>query len=282
VALSLALLGVAGAALCSGAAIVVQAQAVRSEPAGAGLDPTLLLRLVRRPAYLLALALVAAGFGLSFVALRTLPLFVVQAGRASSLAVTAVLAMVALRARLSRVEIGAVLLVVGGMMLLAFGSGAHPSDVVSTGTRVRLLVAVFAIAAAAAAATRIGPETRSGLFLSVFAGLSFAILALGARILRSFAPAVVVLDPAAWAMAFGGVLGLLLTAMALQRTSVVGATARMVGTETIAGAALGMVLSGDRPAPGGTAVSILGFACVLAGALSLTRFAAPERLATIR
>ena len=78
--MSLALLGVAAAAVCSGTANVLQASAARSEPARAGLDTTLLVRLVRRPRYLLALGLVLAGFALSFLALRTLPLFVVQPG----------------------------------------------------------------------------------------------------------------------------------------------------------------------------------------------------------
>ncbi len=279
--MSLALLAVAAAAVCSGTANVLQARAAQSEPARAGLDATLLVRLLRRPGYLLALGLVVAGFALSFLALRTLPLFVVQAGRASSLAVTALLAVLLLRARLSRVEIGAVVAVISGVVLLAASAGTHRSDVVLIGTRVGLLVALFAVAAAAAAATRIKPASRAGLTLGVLAGLSFAILALGARGLRGYAPEVLLADPAAWAMGGGGILGLLLAAMALQRTSVVGATAPMVGTETVVGAALGMVLCGDRPAPGATTISVLGFALVLAGALSLTRFAAPERASTV-
>lgn len=274
--MSLALLGVAAAATCSGAANVLQARAARVEPARAGLDTTFLIRLVRRPGYLLALALVVAGFALSFLALRTLPLFVVQAGRASSLAVTALLAVVMLRSRLKWVEIIAVAFVMGGLVLLAAGSGTQRPVVVPVGTRIGLLVALIAVAVAASAVTRIEPAARAGLILGALAGLSFAILALGARSLRSYAPSALLTDPAAWAMGCGGVLGLLLAATALQRTSVVSATAPMVGTETVVGAALGMILCGDRPAPGGATVSVLGFALVLAGALALTRFAAPD------
>lgn len=278
--MSFALLGVLAAALCSGIATVLQARAARSEPAGAGLDAGLLIRLLRHPAYLLALALVVAGFALSFLALRTLPLFVVEAGRASSLAVTALLAVLLLRARLSRVEVGAVVLVVGGVVLLGSAAGLARSDAVPGGTRIGLLLALAAVGAAAAAATRIRPVERAGLVLGTLAGASFAILALGARIVRGFAPAVLLGDPAAWAIAGGGTLGLLLAAMALQRTSVVGATAPMVATETVLGASLGMLLCGDRPAPGGTLASVAGFALVLAGALSLTRFGAPDRAST--
>jgi len=277
---SLALVGVLAAAVSSGAATVLQARAAQREPARTGLDATLLVRLLRRPEYVLALALVAAGFALSFFALRTLPLFVVQAGRASSLAVTALLAMLLLRARLSRLETGAVVAVVAGVVLLGAAAGAARSDAVPPGTRVGLLVGLLAVAAAGAAATRIRRAARGGLVLGTLAGVSFAVLALGARILRGFAPATLLADPAAWAIGAGGVLGLLLAAMALQRTSVVGATAPMVATETVLGAALGMALCGDRPAPGGALAAGLGFALVLAGALSLTRFAASERVST--
>ena len=81
--------------------------------------PGFVLRLARSPRYLLALVLVAAGFGLSIIALRTLPLFVVQAGRASSLAITAVLSVLLLHARLRRVEIGAVVGIGAGLVVVA-------------------------------------------------------------------------------------------------------------------------------------------------------------------
>jgi drug/metabolite transporter (DMT)-like permease len=272
----LALGGVVAAALCSGVAAVLQARAARLEPAGSGLGASLLVRLLRRRTYLVALGLVAAGVGLSFLALRTLPLFVVQAGRASSLAVTAVVSVVVLRTRLSRWETAAVAAVVAGLVLLAASADAEASDVVPDATRVGLVVGVVAVGLVASAALRLLSAPRAGPALAVLSGLSFALLALGARVLRSLAPMSLVTDAAAWAMGLAGLLGLLLTALALQRTAVVAATAAMVATETLVGSALGMVLSGDRPAPGGTGLAVTGFVLVLAGALSLARFGAPE------
>jgi drug/metabolite transporter (DMT)-like permease len=272
----LALAGVVAAAACSGTAAVLQARAVREEPAGSGLQASMLVRLARRRTYLVALGLVVAGFGLSFLALRTLPLFVVQAGRASSLAVTAVLSVVVLRARLSRWETGAVAAVVAGLVLLAASADAEASDAVPDATRVGLVVGVVVVGALASAAVRLLPGARAGLALAVLSGLCFALLALGARVLRSLAPLSLLTDAAAWAMGLAGLLGLLLTALALQRTPVVAATATMVATETLVGSLLGMVLSGDRPAPGGTGLAVTGFVLVLAGALSLARFGAPE------
>ena len=91
---------------------------------------------------------------------------------------------------------------------------------------------------------------RSGVALGVIAGLSLAILVLGARILHGFGPLTLLTDPAAWAMGFAGLLGLLVSATALQRASVVTATAATVATEAVAAAVLGLVVCGDRPMPG--------------------------------
>ena len=223
------------------------------------------MRLVRRPGYVIALALVAAGFALSLYALRTLPLFAVQAGRASSLAVTALLAVLLLRARLSRWEVGAVIAVVAGVVLLGAAAGASGSGAVPAGTRLGLLVALIVVAAAGGAATKIRSIASSGLVLGALAGASFAILALGARILRGFEPATLVVDPAAWAIGVGGALGLLLAAMALQRASV--------------GLDIDWRFMDCRLTPE-TAAAALGFTLVLAGALSLARFSALDRITT--
>lgn len=270
-----ALLLVVVASACSGTATVLQARAVAGEPERAGLDAGLLVRLARRPVYVLALVLVAAGFALGLAALRTLPLFVVQAGRASSLAVAAVLAVTVLGARLGRRDWVAVGAVVVGLVLL--GATATSGTAAPTGlpVRVALLVGVVLVAVAGAGAARLTSRPLAGGVLGALAGVAFAALALGARTARDLAPAALVRDPAAWAVVAGGALGLLLGAMALQRTSVVGATAPMVATETVLGAVLGVVLAGD-PAPGAAVPAIAGFVLVLVGALSLVRFSAQD------
>ncbi len=275
--MNLALLAVGGAALCSGTAAVLQASAVGRLPTADSVSAGFVLRLARSPRYLLALVLVACGFGLSILALRTLPLFVVQAGRASSLGITAVLSVLVLRVRLRRPEVVAVLAIGAGLIVVALTAG--PQDVAEVGTVVRfaLLAAVALLALAAAAALRIGNPARSGLVVAVLAGCCFGLLALGARLLRSFAPAVLIADPAAWAMAGAGILGLLLGALALQRASVVSVTSAMVATETVLGAVLGTIVCGDRPAAGLAVPAVGGFLLVLAGALALARFGAPEQ-----
>ncbi len=273
--MNLALLAVGAAAICSGGAAVLQASAVRRLPTASAVNARFVVRLARSPRYLMALALVVAGFGSSMLALRSLPLFVVQAGRASSLAVTAVLAVLTLHVRLRRHEVIAVIGIVGGLLALALASGPQSAAEVGTAARVALLGAALLAGLAAAAALRVRPLSRSGVLLAVLAGICFGLLAVGARIVRDFAVPALLADPAAWAMAAAGALGLLLGAAALQRARVVTVTGAMVATETVLGAGLGVLLCGDRPEPGSTPAALAGFALVLAGALLLARFGAP-------
>ncbi|MFI2753057.1 hypothetical protein ACGIF2_06445 [Cellulomonas sp. P22] len=274
-----ALLCVAAAALCSGTATVLQAVAVRRLPVGQGLEVGLVVRLARSPRYLMALVLVAAGFALSFVALRTLPLFLVQAGRASSLAVTAVVSVWVLGARLRRVEVAAVGTVVAGLVVLALSVGPQPAVVDAGATRQVLVGGLVVVVVGAALAVRLRRPARAGGVLAVLAGMAFALLAVGARTLPGFAPAALVGDPVAWVMAGAGACGLVLGALALQRAPVVAVTALMVGVETCLGALLGMVLAGDRPASGGAPATAVAFSLVLVGALAVARFGSADDLA---
>ena len=74
-----------------------------------------------------------------------------------------------------------------------------------------------------------------------------------------------------------GALGLAASALALRRAPVVPVTALMVGTETVTGAALGLLFAGDRTSDGAGAAAAAGFVLVLVGAIVVARFGAPER-----
>src|SRR6476620_2797645 len=63
------LIAVAAAAVCSGSAAVLQASAVSRLPTSSSVSAGFSGRLARSPRYLLALVLVACGFGLSILAL---------------------------------------------------------------------------------------------------------------------------------------------------------------------------------------------------------------------
>jgi len=270
-----ALAAVLLSAACAGTANVLQAREARRFKTAVRLSPGLMVRLVRLGGYQVALVLLATGMALALYALRVLPVFLVQAGRAASLGVTAVLSVAVLGTRPRRSELAAVGVIGAGLVALAVSTGPSLAAEVADGPRLALVAAVAGFALLAAWVSRAGVGAGSGLALAVLAGLSYAVLAVGARILRSLAPLSVLTDPAAYAMALAGLLGLLLSATAMQRASAVTVTAATVGTETVVAAALGLLLCGDRPAAGGTAYALVGFVLVLAGALSLARFGGP-------
>src|SRR4029077_18273396 len=69
--------------------------------AGQGVDPGLIIRMLRQGPFLASIAIDLVGFIAQLIALRRLPLFAVQAIIAANLAVTAVFAAWLMKARLS-------------------------------------------------------------------------------------------------------------------------------------------------------------------------------------
>ena len=131
---------------CGGGA---QGLAARRQPTERDLDVFLLWRLARSPAYLAGLALTALGFLLALVALRHLPLFVVQATRASSLGVTALVAVPVLGTRLLRYEVVGLIVVAVGLTMLGLSATVSPAPTVGLAWRMSLfaVVAILALAA---------------------------------------------------------------------------------------------------------------------------------------
>jgi len=277
------LAGAFAAALAYGVATVLQAIGARQTGRASGPDARLALRLLRSAPYVGGLLLDGIGFALSLAALRSQPLFTVQAIVASSLAVTALLAVVVLQARLARLEWGALAMVTGGLVLLGLSANdQHPARVSYSSRFVLLLVVIAAatiVALAASARDAHASDTNrsknDAWALGCLAGLMYGAGGIGARILAN--PRSIhglLLDPALWAMAIAGILGLLLYAMALQRGSVTVATAATVVTETLVPAAIGITLLGDRPAHGRTTLAAAGFAVTVTGSLLLARYGA--------
>ncbi|HXD26848.1 MAG TPA: hypothetical protein VN609_13020, partial [Propionibacteriaceae bacterium] len=91
-----------GCSVCYGAASVMQAVAARSVEAGgrSGVDALLLLRAVRQWRFMAGVGLDGVGFLLQVLALRLVPIYVVAAALAASIAVTGVVSAWVLSARL--------------------------------------------------------------------------------------------------------------------------------------------------------------------------------------
>jgi len=269
-----------GCAVCYGTASVFQAAATRSVAAGSGsgVDTVLLWRAARRWRYLAGVALDGLGFLLQVAALRMVPIYIVAAALAASIAVTGVVAAWLLSARLSGAEWTAVGVVCVSLVVLALAAGPGHLRRPPAGLGWALLGVVAAIFVAGVAAGRL-PDRPRALALGLGAGSGFGVVEVGVRLIdvidptkRSFYS-----NPALYAAAAGGAAGFLLLTSALHRGSVTTAVAGMVVGETIAPALVGVVWLGDRARDGLGWLVVAGFAVAVSGTLALARFGEAPR-----
>jgi drug/metabolite transporter (DMT)-like permease len=269
-AVSLGVLGALVAAVAYGAATVLQAIGVRRF-ADAPLRPWT-QRLWAGRLFGLGLALDAAGFLASVLALRTLPLFVVESAIASSVGVTAVLSAVVLHVRLTGRERLALACTAAGLVALALSARQGPA-LRPDGVGLLVLCAALPVAAILALGWRLPRDSRLGVtVLSATAGLGFGGVGVAARVLDL---------PHPWWHAAGDPLvialmvhtGLAMTAyaVALERGRATTVAAVTFAVETLVPAAIGLLWLGDavRPGPGWALVAVLGCAATLGGSIAL-------------
>ncbi|MFF7588256.1 DMT family transporter [Kitasatospora purpeofusca] len=263
------------ATVCFGFGSVFQAGGAREAPPADRVRVGLLAALLRSWRFLLGTGLDIAGFALSIVALRTLPLFLVQAVTNASLAVTALAAARLLGARLHRADLLGIAAVVVGLTLLALGSGRAGRDQASAAfhwallaTTVLMLLLTFVLA------RRSGNTAAVGLGL--LAGVGFGVTSLAVRVLDVSGPLDVFTDPAAYGLALGGLGGYLAYALALQRGTVTAVTAAGTVSETFGPALVGVVVLGDTARPGYAWCALTGFVVAVGGTFVLSRFGEVE------
>ncbi|MEV8326324.1 hypothetical protein [Kitasatospora sp. NPDC056731] len=259
------------ATVCFGFGAVFQARGARSAPQADRVRAGLLAALARSWEFLLGTVLDIVGFALSIVALRSLPLFLVQAVTNASLAVTALAAVRLLGARLRRGDAVGIVAVVVGLTLLASGSGREGREhapplfhwALLATTAVMLLLTLVLV-------RRAGTVAAAGLGL--LAGVGFGVTSLAVRVMDASSLVTVLTDPAAYALVVGGLGGYLAYALALQRGTVTAATAAGTVAETFGPALVGVAALGDAARPGFEWCALAGFAVAVGGTFLLSRF----------
>ena len=237
-----------------------------------GVDPGLLMRMLRQWRFVVSLCLDALGFVAQLIALQRLPLFAVQAIVAANLAVTAVVASLVIKVKLSWREWLAVTGVVAGVGLL--GSSAGPEGASQAGVvfKLALIVAIAALGLVGLAAARLLRDPARTLALGLVAGFGYGVIGIAARVLNGFEPLTLLRDPAAYAVAAAGIVSFMFYATALEGGSVTVATAAVVLAETLPPAVIGVTFLGDRTRPGLEPAAIVGFLLAVASAVMLARF----------
>lgn len=273
--MSVALFSALASAVFYGVAATLESRGAKAAPRTSAANPRVLVDALRQVPFLIGIGLSCLGFAGQFFALRSLPVFVVQAMQAGSLAVTAVVAIPVLGVRLGKRQWTAVAIVCAGLAVLASSAGTESITRVGLGFRAVLLVAAMVLTAAGLAAGRLPPAWRPAA-LGTAAGLGFGIVALAARSLTVFTLAHLLLDPATYALVLGGLVAFGFFTSGLQTGSVTVVTAAMVVGETAVPALIGALLLGDRTRPGFVPVAVLGFVAAVTGALLLARLGQPR------
>ncbi|MGW2250812.1 hypothetical protein ACWCXH_11485 [Kitasatospora sp. NPDC001660] len=263
------------ATVCFGFGAVFQARGARVAPRADRVRAGLLAALVRSWQFVLGMLLDIAGFVLSIVALRSLPLFLVQAVTNAGLAVTALAAVWLLGARLRRGDLAGIVAVVVGLTLLALGSGKEGREYAPSAFHWALLGATAAMVLLTVVLVR-RDGTVAAAGLGLLAGVGFGVTSLAVRVLDVHRLTTLLADPAAYALALGGLGGYLAYALALQRGTVTAATAAGTVAETFGPALVGVLALGDAARPGFEWCALTGFAVAVGGTFVLSRFGEPE------
>lgn len=269
--MNLALIAAAGIAVSYGLATVLQSVGARRTTANEGLDPGLLVRLLRSGPYLVGLGLDGLGFLLTVVSLQSLPLFVVEAFTAAALAVTAVAAAAWLKVPLSRGEWAGVAAVVAGLLALAVSAAEGEEVALTTFQRwMPLGIGVLLLVLTWVGARMTG--RLSVVVLGALAGFGFGLVGIAtASVAEPITVTGLLTDPAAWGVVVAGGVSLLALATALQRGSVTQATAAMVVAETVIPSIIGLAFLGNRIRPGYGVVMVIGMMLAIGGAVALAR-----------
>ena len=168
------------AAVAYAIGIVAQTTAAQRVEMRGGVDPGLLVRLATDRLFLVGFSAQVVGFGLSYLARATLPLYLVQAGTAAAVGLAAVVGITFLGWPVRGVEIAVLAVMATGLVLVV--DAAEPSTAyrLSTAVLVGLVGVLGSTVALAVPAARLG-RARAAVALGALAGVAFAVLAIACR-----------------------------------------------------------------------------------------------------
>jgi hypothetical protein len=217
--------------------------------------------------YLAGLALDGTAWALSLVALHGLPVYVVQAILASSLAFTVVFARIWQHTALRGRDAAAIGALIPALAVIALAGREQSTPVISHATTAYLTIFGIGTVGAVTLALTAGRRNarRSAAIPAVLAGLCFSVTALAGRAVHLSAPLWHNLQqPLVWVIAATGTAGTLAYAAALERGPVGPATAQLWAVEVVVPAAAAVPLLGDTVRPGWLPASAIAVLVVVA------------------
>jgi drug/metabolite transporter (DMT)-like permease len=236
-----------------------------------------------QPRYLGGIVVDLVAWLCAVVALRTLPVFAVQAVIGGSIAVTAVVGARindTVMSRKTRISVAACLV---GLILVAASAGSGRPPATSTLVNVVLLVTFLVLAVAVLVLRQYGRAWP----LALVAGLGFGCTALAVRAAHvevgaGFSPALLLGQPAIYLVIGFWAVGMVGYSAALGRGEVGAVTAVFSVTEVVVPGLIGILLLGDPIRPGWVLPFAIGLVVSVAGVVVLTRTPQLPRPARVR
>ena len=223
--------------------------------------------LVTRPRYLGGLVVDGLGWTSTVVALRFLPVFVVQAILGGAIVLIAVGARIVYGSALRGVDWLACAGCVVGLALVAASAGPNRSTDASSAA-VALGVAAIALVVALVVAWRAGVAWTLALVAGMgFGGSSVAVRAVHLTAETGFVG--LLGAPVLYLVIVFGAVGLAAYSRALERAGVARVTAVLLVTEVVVPGLAGMVLLGDSVRPGGWPAMVVGLMLAVVGVVVL-------------
>lgn len=229
--------------------------------------------LIARPRYVVGLVVDGLGWLSTVAALRTLPVFLVQAVLASTIVLTAVGARIVYRTPIRRGARYAMGACVAGLVLVALSAGPQRPAAASEWTVAALVAAVGLLVVGVAA----GWQGGRAWPLSVVAGLGFGFTSLAVRAahLGGQTGWSLLAEPAVYLVVAFWLVGMAAYTRALALTSVARLTPVMVVSETVIPGLAGIVLLGDTVRPGWWWPMLAGLALAVGGVAVLAASPTP-------
>ncbi|NMO91768.1 hypothetical protein [Actinomycetospora sp. TBRC 11914] len=261
------------AAAANAGAAMLEAMATRRATHAAGV--------VTSPLYLGGLLLDIAGWVLTVLALRYMPIVAVQAIVSGQVAITVVASHWVFDTPLRRIDLAAAAANVVGLALLVGSAETGELPQAGVGGTIAL-IAVLVVLAAVGTVTAL--KSRRAVPIAFLAGLAFGGTAVAVRLVDLDGPVgeiarTVLTDPVAWALLGYAALGLGLYTVALARGTVGPVVAVLAVTETLAPGLLGLAFLGDGIRVGWIGGFLAGLVLALGGVVVLARSPAQASLA---
>ncbi|MCU1398112.1 MAG: putative integral rane protein [Acidimicrobiales bacterium] len=264
-------------AVLYGVSAVLEDHAAKAVPVTGASGKRAAVKATLSPVYVIGMVLSLLAWVASLIALRSLPLFAVQAIAAGSVGVVVLLTWVRTHRRPQQRDTVLLVALAAGLIALAVSAAPGRPHHISGWFQVGVVLGVLAVAVAAVVASKsIG--RRGSAALGAVSGLADGGMALCARAihLHSHHRLHILVDPVAWSILVFAVIGVITFAGSLQRGPASVALACQQAVLTVVPSAIGLVVLGDRAKNGYIPLTVAGFLVTVIAILLLTLHPASE------